>query len=65
MQKARYQTHSGTAHEDDDEGPNDSSDSHQPGHPEEEDDAKDVLYARQVHAHQGAELGGLEEEDRK
>lgn len=53
-------THSGAAHEDDDEGPDDASDPHQPGHPEEEDDAEDVLNARQVDAHQSAELGGLE-----
>lgn len=54
------QTHSGAAHEDDDEGPDDAPDSHQPGHPEEEDHAEDVLNARQIDAHQSAELGGLE-----
>lgn len=56
-------THRGTAHEDDDKGPNDTSDSHQPGHPEEEDHAEDVLDARQIDAHQSAELGGLQEDD--
>lgn len=54
-------THRGAAHSDDDEGPDDTSDSHQPGHPEEQDHPEDVLDARQVHAHQGAELGSLEE----
>lgn len=53
-------THSGAAHEDDDEGPDDAPDPHQPGHPEEEDHAEDVLNARQIDAHQSAELGGLE-----
>lgn len=53
-------THSGAAHEDNDEGPDDTPDPHQPGHSEEEDDAEDVLNARQVDAHQSAELGDLE-----
>lgn len=57
-----YNTHCGTAHENDDESPNDTSDSHQPGHPEEQDDSEDVLDARQINAHQCAELGSLKEE---
>lgn len=63
--KGRKHTHCGTAHEDDDESPDDASDSHQPGHPEEEDHAEDVLDARQVDTHQSAELGGLEEDEEK
>lgn len=61
--KSRQHTHCGTAHEDDDESPNDTSNSHQPGHPEEEDHSEDVLDARQIDAHQSAELGGLEEDE--
>lgn len=53
-------THSGAAHEDDDEGPDDAPDPHQPGHPEEEDHAEDVLNAGHVDAHQSAELRGLQ-----
>lgn len=59
LSHSRPRTHSGAAHEDDDEGPDDTPDPHQPGHPEEEDHSKDVLDARQVDAHQSAELGGL------
>lgn len=59
------QTHSGAAHEDDDKGPDDAPDSHQPGHPEEEDHAEDVLNARQIDAHQSAELGGLEGNEKR
>ena len=58
-------THRGAAHKDDDEGPDDPADAHQPGHPEEEDDAKDVLDARQVHAHQGTQLRSLGEGERQ
>ena len=49
-------THRGAAHEDDNEGAQDTPDAHHPGHSEEEDDPKDVLDAGQVHTHQGAQL---------
>lgn len=60
MGEGQQRTHRGAAHEDDDEGPDDAADAHQPGHPEEEDDAEDVLDARQVDAHQSAQLGSLQ-----
>ena len=52
-------SHRGAAHGDDDEALEDSSDANDPGHPEEEDDAQDVLEAGQVHPHQRAHAGSL------
>lgn len=52
-------TYSGTAHEDDDEGANDSSDANHPGHPQEQDHPEDVLQAWQVHSHERTHLGRL------
>lgn len=52
-------TYGGAAHEDNYEGSDNSTDANEPGHPEEKDDAKDVLDAGQVDAHQRAELGDL------
>lgn len=56
-----HKTYCGTAHEDDDESPNDASNSHQPGHPEEEDHSKDVLDTWEIDSHQSAELRCLRE----
>lgn len=59
-------THCWATHEDDDEGAEDSADTDHPGHPQEEDDPKNVLDTRQVHSHQSAQLWSLtiEEEHR-
>jgi hypothetical protein len=52
-------TYSRTTHEDDDEGANDSSDAHHPGHPQEQDHPEDVLDTGEVHSHQGPQLWSL------
>lgn len=54
-------THTGAADEDHAEGLHDACDAHHPGEPQEEDDAKDVLQAREVHTHKGAHAWGLPE----
>lgn len=60
-EQRRGVTHTGAAHEDHTEGLHDASDAHHPSEPQEEDDAKDVLQAREVHAHEGAHAWGLPE----
>lgn len=49
-------THRGATHKDDDEGAKDPSYADHPGHAQEEDHAKNILDAGQVHAHQSAKL---------
>lgn len=60
-EQRRGVTHTGAAHEDHTEGLHDASDAHHPSEPQEEDDAKDVLQAREVHAHEGAHTWSLPE----
>lgn len=52
-------THTGAADEDHAEGFHDACDAHHPSESQEEDDTKDVLQAREVHAHEGAHAWGL------
>lgn len=52
-------THAAAADEDDTQRLQNSGRAHDPGEPEEEDDAKYVLQARQVNAHERAHLRRL------
>lgn len=53
-------THTAAAYKDDAEALKDPSSSHHPSQPQEQNDTKDVLEARQVHAHEGSHLWWLE-----
>lgn len=53
-------THAAAADEDDAEALQHAGRPHHPGQAQEEDDAEDVLEARQVHAHEGAHLRRLQ-----
>lgn len=50
----------GATHEDDDEGFDDPSDAHHPGHPEKQNDSQNVLKTGQIDAHQRAHPRSLQ-----
>ena len=57
--KKKSNTHDTASKEDDEEALDRAGRADDPGHTDEEDDAEDVLDARQVDAHQGPEIGLL------